>query len=172
MSLGSIVENLNLQLSGKLGKAIVPYVSGYFLFYILIFFIIVIAESIRNITSGFSLYVYLPGWIRFTILDLISSALLSFPLGIVAGFFISISYEDFNRKNREFLREHLSIKCIECSNTIVPQGEWFSGDVDIRCGVCEALMTLTLEESKFKKLVLRQGSKLSRYAIETQKAFR
>ncbi len=140
-----------------------------FLTYVIIFIAITIVESIRNIMSGFSLYAYLPGWIRFVIMDLIASALLAFPSGIVAGFFISISIEDFHDRYIEKLRNILEIRCIECYNTIRPQGTWSSGDVDIRCGECEALMTLTIEESKFKKLVLKQGSPFSQDEIKTRK---
>lgn len=173
MSVNSIIENLNLRLSGKFGKAVTPYVSGYLLFYVLLFFIIIpIVEAIGNIMSGFSLYVYLPDWMRFIILDLISSALLSFPFGIVAGFFISLSTGDLNGEYREILREKLSVECIECSNAIKPQGEWFSGDIDIRCGVCEALMTLTIEDSNFKRLALKQPSKFSQDEIKTRKKWK
>ena len=151
MSWISIFENLRF--NGKFFRSIAPYISGYFLAFILILLGIWIAYCLdKYLIVGFTLFSYFPSWLRFVCLDLIASSLIAIPFGIIAGFFISMAYENFI----EGLREDLTVECIECSNTIKPQGMWLSGQTDIRCKKCGALMTISIEEGRFRKLSLKE----------------
>jgi ribosomal protein S27E len=62
-------------------------------------------------------------------------------------------------KNKYALRKELKIHCIECKNKVDVPGIWLSGETDIRCVKCGALMTLTLENGEFKRLILKQATK-------------
>lgn len=168
MSWLSIFENLKL--SGKFWKGISPYVSGFFLFFLIILIVLTFVMGIKsNLMSGFTLFTYFPYWLRFVLLDLIASALIAIPFGVVVGFFISIANGDFYSMYYSELRSELKIKCIECGNEITPQGDWISGEIDIRCEICDALMRLIIEEGRFKKLVLKEGTKYSRSTLKTLK---
>jgi len=155
MSLFNIFENLKL--TGKFWRRIGPYISGYLLAFILAFLVVgIIYVFDRTLIAGFTLFSFLPGWLRFVCLDLIASALIGIPFGIIAGFLISQSIQDYNIN---YLRNRLKIECIECSKSIEPQeGIWASGQLDIRCK-CGALMTATIEEGQLKKLVLTESRK-------------
>ena len=134
-----------------------PYIYGYLLMFILICLGVCIVYGLdANLMQGFTLFTYFPSWLRFVCLNLITSLLIAIPLGIIAGFFISVSNSDLHGYFLESTREELKINCIECSNQIIPQGTWFNGQTDIRCNKCRCLMTITIEEGGFKKLVLKE----------------
>ena len=155
MSVFSIFENLRF--NGRFWRNVWPYISGYLLMFIFSLLGVWIAYGLdANLMQGFTLFTYFPSWLRFVCLNLITSFLIAIPLGIIAGFFISMSYNDLRGYILESIREELKINCIECSNQIMPQGTWFNGQTDIRCNKCGCLMTITIEESRFKKLILKE----------------
>ena len=155
MSYFNIFENLRL--TGKFWRNVAPYISGYLLVFIFILFGVWIAYGVdKNLMAGFTLFNFFPGWLRFVCLDLIASALIGIPLGIIAGFFISTANDSLHEDYIGNLRDRLEIKCIDCSNEIKPQGDFTSGQLDIRCPDCRALMTITIEEGQFKKLILKK----------------
>jgi ribosomal protein S27E len=154
MSLISVFENLRF--NGKFLKNIMPYISGYFLAFIFILIGIWLAYGLdKYLMAGFTLFSYFPSWLRFVCLDLIASSLIAIPFGVVTGFFISMVNESYHYSYIEDLRTNLSVECIECSKTIKPQGMWINGQTDIICRNCGALMTIFVEEGRFKKLILK-----------------
>lgn len=162
----SFVENLKL--TEKSWKSIAPYISGYLVAFISILLIIEIIGIVGNIMSGFTLFSFLPGWLRFFCFDLIASALIGIPAGIIGGFLIS-AFDYYFLRNYilklvhdenyiEYLKKDLKIKCIDCFNAIeLDGGVCVSGQTDIRCKKCGALMTITIEEGKIKKLILKKS---------------
>lgn len=156
MSLISVFENLRF--NGKFLKNIIPYISGYFLAFIFILLGIWIAYGLdKYLIVGFTLFSYFPSWLRFVCLDLIASSLIAIPFGVITGFFISMVNESYHYNYLEELRKDLTVECIECSKTIKPQGMWMNGQTDIRCEKCGALMTIFVEEGRFKKLSLKES---------------
>lgn len=157
MSWISIFENLRF--NGKFWRNIAPYISGYFLAFIFIFLGIWIIYGLdKYLIAGFTLFGYFPNWLRFVCLDLIASSLIAIPFGIIAGFFISMSNESYHYNFLVGLREELTVECVECSKAIKPQGIWLNGQTDIRCEKCGALMTISIEEGRFKKLSLKESA--------------
>ncbi|WP_276935434.1 hypothetical protein [Ferroplasma acidiphilum] len=151
----SFVENLKL--TGKSWKGIAPYISGYVLVFILFWFGIEIYGTVRNIMPGFTLFSFFPGWLRFVCLDLIASALIGIPFGIIVGFGISTANDSYQRNNIKYFIDDLEIKCIDCFKEIELDGSvCVSGQTDIICEKCGALMTITTEEDKIKKLILKE----------------
>ena len=155
MSWISIFENLRF--NGKFWRNIAPYVSGYLLVFIFILLGVWIAYGLdKYLMVGFTLFIYFPSWLRFVCLDLIVSSLIGIPFGIIAGFFISVANENHHIRYLDYISERLKVNCIDCSNEIVPQGMWMTGQTDIRCKKCGALMAVNIEEGKFKKLSLKE----------------
>ncbi len=157
MSYFNIFENLKL--TGKFWRNVAPYISGYVLVFILFWFGIELYGTVRNIMPGFTLFNFFPGWLRFACLDLIASALIGIPFGIIAGFFISTANDYYHEDYIGDLRDGLEIECIDCSNEIKPQGSFTSGQLDIECEKCGALMRITIEEGRLKKLILKEHGK-------------
>lgn len=60
------------------------------------------------------------------------------------------------------LRDELEIECIDCFKRIEPEGKFTSGQLDIRCETCGALMTITIEGDKIKKLILKSHTDIIR----------
>ncbi len=116
----------------------------------------------NNLMSGFLLFTSFPYWLRFVILDLISSALIAIPLGIIVGLMFAVGGDGFHNERLEYLESNFTIKCIECSTTIKPQSIGIDGQIDIRCQKCDALMTLTMEDGNFKKLTLNKSGNRGR----------
>jgi len=167
MSLFSFVENLKL--TGKSWKSIAPYISIYLLAFILVLPVVGIAYGVdKHLITGFTLFNFFPGWLRFFCFDLIASALIGIPVGIFFGFLISASdysshreyIQKLVRDNNyiEYLMDNLKIKCIDCSTEIeLDGGLCVSGQTDIRCPNCRALMTITIEEGQITKLMLKKA---------------
>jgi len=59
-------------------------------------------------------------------------------------------------ESKKETRNEMRINCVHCNNEIKPPGEWLSGEADLYCPECHALMTLVLEDGKFKKLTLKK----------------
>lgn len=151
MSLFSVFENLKL--SEKFWRNLAPYISGYFLSFISIFFFFLIVVSLNvHLMQGFALFAYFPYWLRLICLDLIASSLLSIPSGVVIGYLISWATYGFF----EYLRDNLMINCICCSEELYIKGIWIDGQTDIRCDKCGTLMAITIEEVRIKKLTLKE----------------
>jgi hypothetical protein len=74
-------------------------------------------------------------------------------------FIVYFSY-DSDIKNG-YHRDNLKINCIDCERPVSPSGQWLNVKKDIRCGRCGALMTLTLEDGRVRKLTIKQGTKLN-----------
>jgi len=116
MSLFNIFENLKI--TGKFWKKIAPYISGYMLVFIFALLGVWIAYGVdKNLMAGFTLFNFFPGWLRFVCLDLVASALMAIPLGIIVGFFISWDNEIHYPAYIHSLIHDFDLKCIECSNT-------------------------------------------------------
>jgi hypothetical protein len=103
--------------------------------------------------NGFTLFNYLPYWLRLIMLIFLTIGVINIPISIFA-FFLSADPDIGSNKNSLV---SLGINCVDCQNHI--SGEWPSGVSDIRCGRCFALMTLTIERGSFEKLSLKQSRK-------------
>ena len=112
---------------------------------------------LTTLIKGFTLFMYLPSWIRIILITYISALVISIPFTIL----LYIDYSNKYFKNEGPSRKHLKICCIECRNTVVVPGEWLNGETDIRCAKCGSLMTLILENGEFKRLILKQATKYS-----------
>ena len=156
MSLFNIFENLKI--TGKFWKKIAPYISGYMLVFIFALLGVWIAYGVdKNLMAGFTLFNFFPGWLRFVCLDLVASALMAIPLGIIGGFFISWDNEIHYPAYIHSLIHDFDLKCIECSNGIEPpEDTWVSIQSDIECEKCGALMTITIVEGQLKKMILKE----------------
>ena len=113
--------------------------------------------NLKPFMNGFTLFMYFPNWLRIILMTYISVAVISIPITIFAYIYFSNEYSGIE----DTLREDLKIRCIECKNKLGVPGEWLNGETDIRCGKCGALMTLTLENGRFKRLILKQPTKYS-----------
>lgn len=165
----SFVENLKL--TGKFWRHVAPYISIYLLAFVFSLLVVGIVYGVdKNLMSGFTLFSFFPGWLRFFCFDLIVSALIGIPVGIFFGFLISASDYSSHREDIqklvnekhyiEYLKGELKIKCIDCLTEIMLDGSvCVSGQTDIRCETCGALMTITIEEGKIKKLILKKSWK-------------
>ena len=112
---------------------------------------------LTTLIKGFTLFMYLPSWIRILLVTYISVSVISIPITILIYAFFS----NKNSKTEDPLRKPLKIHCIECKNKIEVPGEWLNGEIDIRCVKCGSLMTLTLEDGEFRRLILKQATKYS-----------
>ena len=169
MSFFSIFENLKL--TGKFWKRVAPYISIYLLAFVFSLLGVWIAYVVnKNLMAGFTLFSFFPGWLRFFCFDLIASALIGIPVGIFLGFPIpALDYHSIGnyilklvdeKYYIEYLMDNLKIKCIDCFTEIyLDGGVCVSGQTDVRCKECNALMTITTEEGQLKKLILKEHRK-------------
>lgn len=180
----NIFGSLNIKLSDRFSKKVADAVGLYFLTWlilqVLFWGILAIFDFIQEIIftgtvswdqqigsippssastinlspllNGFTMFNYFPYWLRIIILIFIAVGVINIPISILAFFSISDSGTDVDI----YSRERLTINCIECNNEIHPQGDWPNGEADVRCRKCYALMTLTLENGRFKKLILKK----------------
>lgn len=112
---------------------------------------------LTTLIKGFTLFMYLPSWIRILLVTYISVFVISIPITILIYAFFS----NKNSKTEDPLRKPLKIRCVECKNKIEVPIDWLNGETDIRCAKCRSLMTLTLENGEFKRLILKQATKYS-----------
>ena len=186
MKIFSIFGNLNIKISNRFWNKVEDVIGLYFFVWFLLqmFFWIIIggfdgvflaiywgtllidqftgvnppsSAGIINLIpllNGFSLFEYFPYWLRIVLLIFITIGLISIPVSLLAFFsyFGSSSHVDY----QSYSRSQLMIRCIECNNEIRPQGDWVTGETDIRCVKCGALMMLTIADGKFNKLILKQ----------------
>lgn len=113
--------------------------------------------NLKPFINGFTLFMYFPNWLRIILMSYISVAVISIPITILVYIYFSMEYSGIEGTSREELKIH----CIECKNKLGVPGEWLNGETDLRCGKCGALMTLTLENGEFKRLILKQPTKYS-----------
>ncbi|MCL6090336.1 MAG: hypothetical protein M1393_04775 [Candidatus Thermoplasmatota archaeon] len=183
----NIFGSLNIKLSDRFSKKVADAIGIYFLTWLIlqILFWVILgifdffqeinfagtvswdqysgsippsSAGILNLTpllNGFTLFNYFPYWLRIIILIFVTIGIINIPISILAFFSIS----DTGAGVDTYSRERLTINCIECKNEIKPPGEWLDGEIDVRCRKCEALMTLTIENGRFKKLALKQATK-------------
>lgn len=110
--------------------------------------------NLKPLISGFTLFQYLPYWLRIILLIFIAIAVISIPFAVLAF----LSFSDSGSQVDSYARDELKINCVECNREISPQGEWLTGETDIRCRKCGAIMTLAIENGRFKKLTLKRAS--------------
>lgn len=189
MKLFSLFGELNIKLTDRFLKKVTDFVGAYVLIWLIIeicfWFILGVVDlfgwimylvspyfdpalgitpptsagfiNLIPFINGFTLFMYFPNWLRIILMAYISIAVISIPLTIFVYIYFSSKYSD----SEYSLRQELKIRCIECKNKIEVPGGWINGEADIRCVKCGALMTLTLENGEFKRLILKQATKYS-----------
>lgn len=115
--------------------------------------------NLSPLIHGFTLFGFLPYWFRIVLLVYLLIGVVSMIFTVLAYF--SMEGSSSEQDVQEYWRSRLIINCVECRSEIHPPGEWLTGETDIRCKRCDALMTLTIESGKFKKLTLKQTSMYS-----------
>jgi len=164
MSIISIFDNLKFKLSGNLSKAIEVFISNYISTWVLLQFPIWMVIGIwycfhlnlASLTSGFQLFEYFPYWIRIILLFFIFDAIISLPITLFVEGILEVVDAGKIAESKIETRNKMRINCVVCNNEIKPPGEWLSGEADLCCPECYALMTLVLEDGKFKKLTLKK----------------
>lgn len=172
MSFFSIFDNLNIRVSrsfkDNIANAIGTFSFVWIVIQVFIWFIIgasvffdilggtSVFASFKFFINGFTLFEYFPDWFRIILLVYIFGAVISIPFTVL--FIVYFSYDSDVRNG--YNRDNLKINCIDCERPVSPSGQWLNVERDIRCGHCGALMTLTLEDGRVRKLTLKQGTKL------------
>jgi Zn finger protein HypA/HybF involved in hydrogenase expression len=110
---------------------------------------------LASLTSGFQLFEYFPYWFRIILLFFIVDAIFSLPITLFVDGSLNDEAARKIAESKIEARNKMRINCVVCNNEIKPPGEWLSGEADLYCPVCHALMTLVLEDGKFKKLTLK-----------------
>ncbi len=167
MSILSVFGELKIKLTDQFKRSILYAIGVYFFSWLIlqIFFWIfagliwVISLimggkpfSLTPLLYGFTLFPYFPYWLRIILLVYIAVAVINVPIAIFLIMFL-----DLNTSVSEYSesRNNIQIFCVECRNPIKVPGDWLNGTTDIRCWKCHSLMSLTLENGRFKALILK-----------------